>query len=128
MFKFADMERNEFNDKLDGMLEDALHRPPDFFIPDSFTDDLVKRLEKQLAWKELLSEFGLKTALVLGALVVLLVCLIFPAKNDPMPWIAWIAQNRIMVAGIISILLFTFVFDQLFLKYLFGRSHRLNHG
>jgi len=122
MFKFADMERNEFNEKLDGMLEDALHRPPDYFIPDSFTDDLVKRLEKRLAWKELLSEFGLKSALVLGALIVLLFCLIFPAKNDPMPWIAWIAQNRIMVGGAISVILFTFVFDQILLKYLVNRN------
>ncbi len=124
MFKFADMERNEFNERLDGMLDDALHQPPGYFIPDSFTDDLVKKLEKHLAWKELLSEFGLKAGLVILALVVMAVALIFPAKTNPAPFIQWLALNRFMVAGFVGVALFTFVFDQLILKYFFKRSDR----
>ena len=124
MFKFADMERNEFNERLDGMLDDALHQPPGYFIPDSFTDELVKKLEKHLAWKELLSEFGLKAGLVILALVVMAVALIFPAKTNPAPFIQWLALNRFMVAGVVGVALFTFVFDQLILKYFFKRSDR----
>lgn len=124
MFKFADMERNEFNERLDGMLNDALHQPPGYFIPDSFTDDLVKKLEKHLAWKELLSEFGLKAGLVILALVVMAVALIFPAKTNPAPFIQWLAVNRFIVAGVLGVALFTFVFDQLILKYFFKRSGR----
>jgi len=124
MFKFADMERNEFNERLDGMLDDALHQPPGYFIPDSFTDELVKKLEKHLAWKELLSEFGLKAGLVILALAVMAAALIFPAKTNPAPFIQWLALNRFIVAGLTGIALFTFVFDQLILKYFFKRSDR----
>jgi len=92
---------------------------------DSFTDDLVKKLEKHLVWQELLTEFGLKSSLVLAALVIMAICLIFPAKNDPAPLIQWIANNRYIVSGIIGVGIFTFVFDQLLLKYMFKRSQRL---
>ena len=112
----------ELNSELDGMIGKALHEPPDYVIPDSFTDELVKKLEKQLAWKELLSEFGLKAGLVLGSLIIMTICLVFPAKNDPAPFIQWIAGNRFIVSGIIGVGLFTFIFDQVVLKYMFKKS------
>ncbi|MCX6287308.1 MAG: hypothetical protein NTY96_09345 [Bacteroidetes bacterium] len=115
----------EFNENLDGMIADSLREPPDFIIPDSFTDDLVKRLEKQLAWKELLTEFGLKTGLVLLALLIIGICLIFPAKTDPAPLIQWVANHRFIVCGSIGVGLFTFIFDQVILKYMFKKSRRL---
>lgn len=115
----------EFKEPLDGMIDKALGEPPDYIIPDSFTDKLVKKLEKQLAWKELLAEFGLKAGLVLAALVIMAVCLIFPAKNDPAPLIQWIGNNRFIVTGIIGVGLFTFVFNQVLLKYMFKKSRRL---
>ena len=118
----------EFQQNLDGIIDESLRTPPDFDISASFTDDLVKRLERQLAWRELLGEFGIKLSLILGALMVVLICLIFPAKNDPTPWIAWLAQNRMTVSGILCIILFTFVFDQVLLKYLFGKSAKPQKG
>lgn len=115
---------NKPNDKLDRIIDDSLRQSPDHFLSDTFTDDLVKRLEKQLLWKELLSEFGMKLALTAGALAILLVCLIFPARNDPRPWIDWIAQNRVVVAGLIGIGMFFILFDQILLKFLFRRFQK----
>lgn len=112
---------NEFKDKLNGIIDDSLRQPPDFIIPDSFTDKIMKRLEKQLAWKELFSELGIKLVLVSGALIILLVCLIFPAKNDPLPWINWIIRNRIAIIGLMGIGLFTVLFDQILLKFMFRK-------
>jgi hypothetical protein len=116
------MEIKELNSELDGMIAKALQEPPDYNIPDSFTDELVKKLEKQLAWKELLSEFGLKSGLVLASLLIMTICLVFPAKNDPAPLIQWITRNRFIVSGLIGVGLFTFIFDQVVLKYMFKKS------
>jgi hypothetical protein len=118
------MEMNEPNDKLDRIIDDSFRQSPDCFLSDSFTDNLVKRLEKQLLWKELLSEFGMKLALSAGSLAILLVCLIFPAQNDPRPWFEWIAQNRIIIAGLIGVGAFIVIFDQILLKFLFRRSQK----
>ena len=112
----------EFKGNLDGLIDDSLRQPPDFIIPDSFTNNLVKRLENRLAWLELLTEFGLKTGLVLAALVVIAICLIFPAKTDPAPFIQWIANHRFTVSGIIGAGLFTFIIDQVVLKYMLKKS------
>ena len=116
------MERKEFKENIESLIDDSLRQPPDFIIPASFTDDLVRKLEKQLAWKELLSEFGLKAGLVLAALIVMLICLIFPAKNDPLPWLDWIARNRFMVTGLIGVVMFTVLFDQILLKFMFRKT------
>ena len=114
----------DLKESIDSMIDDSLRQPPDFDIPASFTDDLVKKLEKQLAWKELLSEFGLKAGLVLAALLIMVGCLIFPAKNDPIPWIDWIARNRFMVTGLIGVVMFTLLFDQILLKFMFRKTGR----
>jgi len=116
------MEMKEFNEKTDYLIYDALRQPPDFIIPDAFTSRLVKKLEKQLAWKELLSEFGLKAGLVMAALIIMVICLIFPAKSDPLPWINWIARNRFMVTGLMGVGIFIALFDQILLKFMFRRT------
>ncbi|MEI8005135.1 MAG: hypothetical protein WCI48_02940 [Bacteroidota bacterium] len=116
------MEMKEFKEDIDSMIADSLRQPPDFIIPASFTENLVKKLEKQLAWKELLSEFGLKAGLVLAALIVMLICLVFPAKNDPVPWLDWIAKNRFIVTGLIGVVMFTVLFDQILLKFMFRKT------
>jgi hypothetical protein len=121
---FAEME-TELDSKLDGMIDKALREPPDYIIPDSFTEELVRKLEKQLAWKELLSEFGLKSGLVLASLGIMTICLIYPAKNDPAPFIQWVANNRFILSGIIGVGIFTFIFDQMVLKYMFKKSGKV---
>jgi len=118
------MEMKDFREDLDSMLDNSLRQPPDFIIPASFTDDLVKKLEKQLAWKELLSEFGIKAGLVIAALLIMVICLIFPARNDPAPWLDWIARNRFLVTGLIGVAVFTVVFDQILLKFMFRRNRK----
>ncbi len=112
------MEIEEFNKNMESIIDDSLRQPPDFILPDDFTEKLVKKLEKQLAWQELLTEFGLKTGLVLLALIVMGICLVFPAKTDPAPLIQLIVGHRAIVCGIIGIALFTFIFDQVVLKYM----------
>jgi hypothetical protein len=116
------METNDLRDSFDGMMDEALGRAPEFRIPDSFTEDLVRKFEKHLAWKELLSEFGLKSALLLISLLVVLLVLIFPAKNDPIPWLKWIATNRYMLFSLISTAVFVFAFDQLVVKFMMFRK------
>jgi hypothetical protein len=118
------MEMKDFKENIDNLIDDSLRQPPDFIIPASFTDDLVKKIEKHLAWKELLSEFGIKAGLVVAALLIMVICLIFPAKNDPVPWLEWIARNRFIVSGLIGVVMFTVLFDQILLKFMFRRNRK----
>lgn len=117
------MEKKELRDELDPIIDDILRVPPDLMIPDSFTDDLVKKLERQIYWRELLSEFGIKIALAAGALIILMICLIFPARYDPRPWIDWILRNGLWISGLVGIVIFTILFDQILLKYML-RTHK----
>ncbi|MCX6282258.1 MAG: hypothetical protein NTU51_09885 [Bacteroidetes bacterium] len=120
------MEKKEFKENLDGMIDHSLREPPDFIFPEDFTDNLVKKLEKQLVWQELLTEFGLKAGLVLLALLIIGICLIFPANTDPAPLLQWVASHRLVVCGSIGVGLFTFIFDQVVLKYMLKRSRHLS--
>lgn len=104
------------------MIDEAIKQPPVHMIPDSFTNDLVKRLEKHLAWKELISEFGMKLGIVALSVIILLLFLIFPARNDPAPWIDWILKHSSGVALVAGVLFFTFIFDQVFLKFMVRKS------
>ena len=116
------MNKTEKHDELKAILDETLQEFPDIRLPDSFTDILIKKLEKRLAWQELLAEFGLKTGLVIGALAVLGAVLFFPVKSSGLPVFTSLAANWQIMAVLAVILLFTFFFDQVFLRFLFRRN------
>ena len=106
----------------DGILDEAFETFPDIDLPPSFTDDLVRRIEKRLTWQMLLTEFGLKIALVTGALLVVIAALLFPFKNIDAPFIDFLYRHWQIAASIGAISFFTFLFDQVVLRYLIHRK------
>lgn len=104
------------------IMEEAFQTFPEIDLPPSFTDDLVKQLEKRLTWQMLLTEFGLKIALVAGALLVVIAGLLFPFKNEEVTFVNFLARNWQIAASIGAIFFFTFLFDQVILRYLIHRK------
>jgi len=115
------MNKMDNRDKLKTILDEALQEFPDIQLPTAFTDTLIKKLEKRLAWHELFAEFGLKLGLVVGALAILAAALFFPDKNSEVPMFTYLVANWQIVTGLTSIFFFTFFFDQVFLRFLFRR-------
>jgi len=116
------MKQMEKRNELKAILDDALREFPDIQLPPTFTDRLMQKLEKKLAWHELFAEFGMKIGLVIGALAVLTAVLIFPCKNSDVPIFSYLVRNWHIVATLTVIFLFTFFFDQVFLRFLFRRN------
>jgi len=116
------MNKMEKRDELKAILDEALQEFPDIQLPSAFTDTLVRKLEKRLAWREVLAEFGLKIGLVLGALSVLAAVLFFPEKNSEIPIFTYLLQNWQVLAALALIFFFTYFFDQVFLRFLFRRN------
>ena len=109
-------------DELNTILDEELQEFPGLELPVAFTDRLISRLEKRLAWRELFFEFALKTVLVAGALGTLAGVLLFSSSGSKSPVVA-LLENNWQVAAILTAISFsTFVFDQLFLRMLFRRK------
>jgi hypothetical protein len=116
------MKENSPIDNFGSILDDAFSTFPETELPATFTDELVRRLEVQLSWRVLLTEFGLKIALVVGTLVILLVGLLYPFKTGEKSYINYLVENWQIVSGIIAIFFFIFLVDQVFLRHLLYRS------
>jgi hypothetical protein len=116
------MKEQYSDDKPGAILDDAFHSFPDINLPDSFTDELVKRIEARLTWKLLLTEFGLKIALVILTLGVFAAWLLFPFKTLEGPFLNFLLSHWQIIMALTGIFFFTFLFDQVVLRYLFHRA------
>lgn len=107
---------------LNSILDQALAMPPDSGLPPAFTDLLVKKVEKRLTWRMVITEFALKTGVVAGVLIILLVALLFPFNTSG----SWVLEFLVSywqgLTGVGLIVLFTFLIDQVFLRFLFSRN------
>jgi hypothetical protein len=118
------MEKSMTEKQVDEILDEALTSFPDMRLPASFTDRLVHKVEVRLKWTVLLSEFGLKIALVVAILALLGAALFFPSRSTETNLPSIVVQYRYSVAGIAFIAFFTFLFDQVVLRWLFFRRGR----
>jgi len=108
--------------EIEALIDEALRADPDFSLSSSFTDKLLIKVHRHLAWKELFTEFALKIGLVAGTLIILAICLIFPAPKEGNPVILFL-MNNIQIIVIISVLiLFTYFIDQVLLRYFFRKK------
>lgn len=116
------MEKTDKREELKAILDEALQEFPEIHLPPAFTDRLIRKIETRLAWRDLLAEFGLKLGLVIGALAILAIVLLIPGKKQEVSALAFVVRNWFLVAAIACIFLFTFFFDQVFLRFLFRRN------
>ncbi len=105
-------------DFLDRLILEALEQKPDEQLPAEFTGRLVSRYERKTAFRELLVEFGMKTALVAGSLLVLAGFLFLPMKESLHAYLLLAAGYWQIITGIVLVILFTFFIDQVLLRFL----------
>ncbi len=118
-------ENDRFNE-LEALITEALKKQPERELSLSFTDTLLRKVERRLTWRELIQEFAMKTGITAAALIILTVCLIFPARESINPFLLMVLDNWKLVTGVGFLLLFTFFSDQVLLK--FYTKQRLNPG
>ena len=109
-------EGNKNSDLLDKLILEALEQQPEEAIPAGFTNRLISRWERKLALKELLTEFGLKTALVIGSLITLAGFLFFPFKDVFPLWLKLASNHWQIITGAALVILITFFIDQVVLR------------
>ncbi len=106
---------------LDDLMEEAFREFPGDPIPDWFSSRLVSKLEKKLAWQDLLLSFGLKVGIVLATLALLVTILFFTGPPQQSILDSVLACWK-PVATVGAAIFFTFLFDQVLLPTLFHRT------
>ncbi len=120
-------EKEQMNE-LDRLIQEALKEKPEWELSRTFTDTLLEKVEKRLWWREVIQAFAMKTAIVVGTLVILLIILILPSRDTSNPFLTLLLDNWQLVTGIGLLVLFTFFSDQVLLKYFNFRVSYQNTG
>lgn len=118
MRKFADMSPDiPTHDELDKLIFETLRDAPELELSKNFTDDLLIRVEKHFWWREQLQSFGIKTGIVAGTLILVLLFLLLPGPSVSDPIFSTLKNYwQIITAGGLLVL-FIFFTDQILLKY-----------
>jgi len=116
------MNSKERHEELKTILDEAMQEFPEMQVPPGFTDALIHKLETRLTWHELITEFALKTGLIIAALAILALVLFFPGKDIELSMFSYLIKNWYIVAASAFIFFFTFFFDQVFLRFLFRKN------
>ena len=115
------------SENLDQLIDKALSTPPEWEMPDTFTECLMQRLEKRIALRDILFDFGLKIAILIGVIFILAVVLYLTNWDKPLDDIVLvrlILENIVPIAmGLVGIA-FTFFIDQVLLRF-FSRRRDL---
>jgi hypothetical protein len=109
--------KNEFPEQLDALITEALRTNPDTTLSASFTDKVVRKAERRFMWQEIIREFAMKAGLVAGSLIILILCLLFPARETTNPFLKMLLDNWQIVTGAGALILITGFSDQVLLKY-----------
>ncbi len=118
------MNSKPLPDNIDQLIDQALSAAPEFDIPASFADRVVARIERQIAWRQLLLDFGLKVLVVVGVLVVLGGTLFWANMDKSLQsieWLSFFTRNLVPIGEVVLATFFTFFVDQVVLKYFMHR-------
>ena len=103
--------------ELDDLITEALKEKPERELSLSFTDTLLEKVERRLRWQELLQAFAVKTAIVAGTFIIILVSLLFLSRASENSFLILLKSNWQIITGTGILVLFTFFADQVILKY-----------
>jgi hypothetical protein len=113
-------EKEKF-DELDALIGEAMHSEPGKRIPGNFTDVFIRKVQRRIMWRELLTDFSFKLAIVVFSLTVFAGIYYFVILKDSAVLITFVKGSWKLISGIAVVILFTVVTDQVFLKYLFRK-------
>lgn len=116
------MKTEEENKNIEILIGKSLNDSAYPDISTSFTDRLMVKIEQQLAWKNIMTEFFWKAAIVLILLLFAAGILFIPQFKDFLIMVVNMTPSWQMIVYPVILVTFTIVFDQVFLKYLFFRK------
>lgn len=111
-------DENKYIDKLTGSAMKDSGMPT---MPASFTDRFMQRLLNRLAWKEIMTEFAWKAALVLVLLVFAAAVFFIPQFSYFLKILTGLNTTWQLLFYPAILIVFILVVDQVLLKYLFYR-------
>jgi len=118
------MNSKSLPDNFDQLIDQALSADPEFDIPALFAEKVVTRLERQLAWRQVLLDFGLKVLVVIGVLAVLCGTLYWANADKSLQnieWFSFFIHNLVPISEAVMATFFTFFVDQVVLRYFMNR-------
>lgn len=115
-------------DRIDQMIEEALKEAPAGPVPGNISSRVLVRIESTPVLKELAMESTLKLSLVIGVFVVLVTSLILFGVADLYTLQGIIEKYRMIIIPALIISLFTWLFNDIVLKYLFRKSESKHQG
>jgi len=107
---------------LDQMIDDALGEVPAGHVPNDIASKVLVRIDQVPVIRELAFESTLKLSLVIGVFVVLVTSLLLFGIADVNTLEAFIEKNRMILFPALFMILFTWLFNDIVLKYLFRKS------
>ena len=108
---------------IDELITDGLREEPGFLISSSFTDRLVKKIEKKIRMKELLVGFFYKSLLVMTVLLVFALVLFLPGLLENFALVTLFKSNWKLSTAILFLVVSTLFLDQVVFRYFFPRSN-----
>ncbi|MHC1706502.1 MAG: hypothetical protein AB9842_03150 [Bacteroidales bacterium] len=116
------MEPGNQESKINKLIKDSLMDESRQGLSVSFTDKLMHKIEQKLAWKEILTEFFWKAALVFFLLVFAVAILFIPQFSGFLKMLTGFSSGWQPALYLVILVAFTIVIDQVVLKYLFFRK------
>jgi len=114
------------SENLDQIIDRALSMPPEREMPDTFTERFMQRLEKRIALRDILFDFGLKVIVMVGVLMVLCMVFIFVYWGKEIQdneLVQYLLENIVPIAMLLIGIIFTFIIDQVLLRYFLRRRN-----
>lgn len=121
------MEKHKTPNNIEQEIANALSTPPAFEMSDTFTERFMQRLEKRIAIRDIMFDFGLKALVLVGVIFVLAAVLYFvnwDKKAEEIILVRFLLENIVPISMILVGVAFTFFVDQVLLRY-FARKRNL---
>jgi len=113
------------NDSLDRLIEEILSAEPEQMLAADFTDRVMYKIEKPSLIRELAVETFMKIGIVAGILLVLFVSFLITGMTNLYTIEYFLLSYSQYIIPLALIILFTWIFNDVLLPYLFSRSGRL---
>ncbi len=112
-------------DMLDKLIDEALGEAPGVPLSAGFTSRVLEKIEKPDILKELAFESTLKVGLVIGLLVILATSFLLFGISDLHSVETFVLKYKQVIIPVALLMLFTWLFNDIVLKYMFWRSEGL---
>jgi len=109
---------------MDVIFRKALQNNNDLIIPDGLAEKTIRKLEKKILLRELITELLLKTGLVVGSLILLIDVFLLLKGKGVLDWLSdRIVDHWQIIVSLLVLIVFTILIDQIGIKF-YGTINR----